>query len=62
MEQKIRRLVCRSCKAEIVANDETLTIAHAVPECAWFTALCKQQGERGAPRIAMLDETGREVK
>jgi hypothetical protein len=62
MEPKIRRLVCRSCKAEIVANDETLTIAHAVPECEWFTVLCKRQGESGTPRIATLDETGREVK
>jgi hypothetical protein len=56
-DPKICRLVCRSCKVEIVANNETLTIVHAIPECEWFAALCKRQGESG-----VIDEAGGEVK
>jgi hypothetical protein len=58
---KIRKLRCRSCGFEIVANDETLTIAHEAPECSWFEDLVKRQGGSDG-KLVHLDETGREVK
>jgi len=58
----IRRYQCPACKKDVVSNDETFTIAHAVPECEWFTKACKEQGESRPPRLTVLDDLGREVK
>lgn len=57
----IRRYQCRSCGKEIVFNDETMTSAHAVPECKWFEELVHRMGGNPA-RLVELGEDGREIK
>lgn len=62
MSDPIRQFRCKRCGLNIVANDETLTVAHQAPECEWFTALVEQQGG-SAGRVVVIDEdTGKEVK
>jgi hypothetical protein len=58
--ETIRKFRCRSCGLEIVANDETLTIAHEAPECSRFTELVREHGGSDG-KLVHLDESGRVV-
>lgn len=62
MGDAVRRFKCRRCGLDIVANDETLTVAHQAPECAWFTGLVKQQGGSAGKLVVLDEDTGKEVK
>lgn len=59
MVTQVRRFRCPFCGLQIVANDATRSLAHAVPECERFTALVAEHGGSDGTEV-VLDPTTRE--